>query len=75
MKTEEKGKLVQMRLSQETLDRIDRLNVLLNYGGSKAGLIKEFLKFSEELIINIRNGNKVYIEKNDGTYLITLPNL
>lgn len=75
MENKEKGKLVQMRLSEDALDRIDRLIVLIGSKGNKTQLITDVLKFAEDLIVEMRNGNKVYIERKDGDYRVQLPDL
>ena len=62
---EKQGKLCQMRLSEETLDRIDRLKVLTGLN-NRALLISELIRFSEDMIKEIRNGNELMIHYKNG---------
>ena len=68
---EEKGKLVQMRLSEETLNRIDRLTVLTGIY-NKAVLISCMLNLAEEFVKEVRNGNEILIkDKKDNLQKVT----
>jgi hypothetical protein len=62
----DKSKLVQMRLQPKTLDRIDRLSEMTNTE-NRTQLVSTSIELTEELIRNIKQGSKIYIEKKDGT--------
>lgn len=62
----DKSKLVQMRLQPKTLDRINRLSEMTNTE-NRTQLVSISIELAEELIRNINQGSKIYIEKKDGT--------
>jgi hypothetical protein len=64
--TEDKSKLVQMRLQPKTLERIDRLSEITKTD-NRTQLVASSIQLTEELLSIINSGSKLYIEKPDGT--------
>lgn len=64
--SEDKSKLVQMRLQPKTLERINRLSELTNTA-NRTQLVSSSIQLTEELLSIIKGGSKLYIEKPDGT--------
>ena len=65
--SEDKSKLVQMRLQPKTLERIDRLSEMTKTGKNRTQLVSSSIQLTEELLSIINSGSKLYIEKPDGT--------
>ena len=63
---QEKSKLVQMRLLPKTLERIESLSKLTGTE-NRTQLVASSIQLTEELISNLKDGSKIYIEKKDGT--------
>jgi hypothetical protein len=64
--TEDKSKLVQMRLQPKTLEKINRLSELTKTD-NRTQLVSSSIQLTEELLSIIKDGSKLYIEKPDGT--------
>lgn len=64
--SEEKSKLVQMRLQPSTLERLDNLRKLTNTD-NRTQLISSSIQLTEDLLRSLKNGAKIYIENKDGS--------
>lgn len=58
--------LVQMRLLPKTMDRINNL-LQITGAANRTQLVASSIQLAEELISNVKDGNKIIIEKPDGT--------
>ena len=66
MEEEMGSKLVQMKLKDKTLERIESLKDLTEID-NRTQLIAASIELTEELIKAIKNGSKIYIEDESGT--------
>lgn len=58
--------LVQMRLLPKTIDRINNLSNITGTN-NRTQLVASSIEIAEEMISNVKDGNKIFIEKPDGT--------
>lgn len=58
--------LVQMRLLPKTMDRINNLSKITGTT-NRTQLVASSIEIAEEMISNVKDGNKIFIEKPDGT--------
>jgi ADP-ribosylglycohydrolase len=59
-------KLVQMRLLPNTLEKIDNI-AEITHNDNKSQIVATSVAIGEVIIKNIKAGNKIMIERNDGT--------
>ncbi len=62
---EEKSQLVQMRMQPKTLELIQSLSTLTGTT-NRTQLISSSIQLTEEIVKNLQDGAKVYIESKDG---------
>ncbi len=63
---DEESKLVQMRLQQKTLDRVQHLTDLMGTQ-NRTQIVSASLQIAESLLNDVKGGSKIYVERPDGT--------